>query len=279
MKKIIAAFDGLKFSEATKEYAVYMSKHCNAHLVGVFLDDFTHHSYTYADVAAFGGKWEEKVRALDREDNEKRNLSVQLFEDACKPAGLNYSIHRDKNIAFQDLLQETIYSDLLIISSSETFTGYEHPAPTRFMKDLLAEAECPVMVVPYTYKPIQKLVLLYDGHPSSVHAVKMFSYLFPALKQLPTEVLTVKEEQESLHLPDNRLMKEFMKRHYPDAKYTVLKGEAENEITTYLKLQNADVLVILGAYERSMVSRWFKRSMADSLLSEVNIPLFIAHKK
>jgi hypothetical protein len=279
MKKIIAAFDGLRLSESTKEYSIYMAKHCNAHLVGVFLDDFTLQSYTYADVAAYGSKWEEKVNVFDKEDKEKRDISVQLFEDACQEAGLNYSVHRDKNIAFQDLLHETIFSDLLIISSNETFTNYPQPAPTRFLKDLLAEAECPVMVVPYAYKPIQKLVLLYDGNPSSVHALKMFSYLFPALKPLETEVITVKEEKQNLHLPDNRLMKEFMKRHFPDANYIVLKGDAEDEITTYLKMQNAEVLAVLGAYDRSMVSRWFKRSMADSLLANVNVPLFIAHKK
>jgi len=134
MKKIIAAFDGLRLSESTKEYSIYMAKHCNAHLVGVFLDDFTLQSYTYADVAAYGSKWEEKVNILDREDKEKRNLSVQLFEDACQHAGIDYSVHRDKNIAFQDLLHETTFSDLLIINSNETFTNYPQPAPTRFFK-------------------------------------------------------------------------------------------------------------------------------------------------
>src|SRR3954462_14680589 len=158
MKKIIAAFDGLRFSESTKEYSIYMAKHCNAHLVGVFLDDFTLQSYTYAEVAAYGSKWAEKANALDKEDKENRNLSVQLFEDACQEAGLNYSVHRNKNIAFQDLLHETIFSDLLIIDSNEKFPNYPQPAPTRFLKDLLAEAECPVIVVPSTYKPVQKLI-------------------------------------------------------------------------------------------------------------------------
>src|SRR4051794_14038998 len=103
MKKIIAAFDGLRFSESTKEYSIYMAMHSDAHLVGVFLDDFTLHSYTYADLASYGSKWEEKVDVLNKEDKEKRDLSVELFEDACRQVGLNYSVHRDKDIAFNDL--------------------------------------------------------------------------------------------------------------------------------------------------------------------------------
>ena len=36
MKKIIAAFDGLKFSKSTRDYAIQIAKENNAHLVGVF---------------------------------------------------------------------------------------------------------------------------------------------------------------------------------------------------------------------------------------------------
>jgi len=34
MKKIIAAFDGLKYSEATKDYAIHLAKQTNTPLVG-----------------------------------------------------------------------------------------------------------------------------------------------------------------------------------------------------------------------------------------------------
>jgi K+-sensing histidine kinase KdpD len=126
---------------------------------------------------------------------------------------------------------------------------------------------------------IDKIILLYDGEPSSVYAIKMFSYLLPQLKYLDTEVVTVKSEKRSLHLPDNRLMKEFMKRHFPNAFYKVMKGYAEDEIVKYLKQQNENTLVVLGAYRRNSVSRWFRESMADILMKELKLPLFIAHNK
>ena len=36
MKKIIAAFDGLKFSDGAKDYAVHFAKITKAHLVNIF---------------------------------------------------------------------------------------------------------------------------------------------------------------------------------------------------------------------------------------------------
>ena len=53
---------------------------------------------------------------------------------------------------------------------------------------------------------------------------------FESLKHLPTEVVTVKWMKKDLHIPDNKLLKEFMKRHYPKAIFTVLQGLAEIEI-------------------------------------------------
>ena len=50
MKKIIAAFDGLKYNEATAEYAINIAKQSNAHLVGIFLDDLIYHSYRFKDL-------------------------------------------------------------------------------------------------------------------------------------------------------------------------------------------------------------------------------------
>jgi nucleotide-binding universal stress UspA family protein len=280
MKKIIAAFDGFKFSESTRDYAIQLASQSGAHLVGVFLDDFTYTSYKIYDlVYESGGLIGSAKKRLDKKDAKKRGIAVNDFETKCKKAGIQYTIHRDRSVAIQELLHESIYADLLIIDSRETLTNYPEKIPTEFIRDLLSQVQCPVMLVPHVYKPVSKLVLLYDGEPSSVHAIKMFSYTLAALKQYPAEVVSVNPSKQTLHMPDNKLMKEFMKRHFPDAAYTVLKGLAEPEIVNYLKVQKETPLVVLGAYQRGRVSRWFRESMADVLMKELKFPLFIAHNK
>ena len=280
MKKIIAAIDGLKFSDSAVQYAIHLAKETNAHLVGVFLDDFTYHSYKIYDLVSKSGSVdEEKHQRLENKDQRTRDESVNQFSKACREAGLNCSIHHDRSIALHELLHESIYADLLVIGNKETLTHYEETIPTRFIRELLSEIQCPVLVVPQKYKPFEKIVLLYDGQPSSVHAIRTFSYLFPELKYLETEVISVKGAQNNRHVPDNHLMKEFMKRHFPQVHYTVLNGYADIEIPKNLKAQEDNMLVVLGAYERSRVSRWFRESMADVLMEQINTPLFIAHSK
>ena len=133
--------------------------------------------------------------------------------------------------------------------------------------------------MPAAYQDLSKVILLYDGEPSSVHAIKMYSYMLAPLQDLETEVLSVNDPGVGLHLDDNRLMKEFMKRHFPAAAYKVMEGMPEDKILTYLQYQPAGTLVVLGAYRRSAVSRWFRASMADVLMKMLTLPLFIAHNK
>lgn len=279
MKKIIAAFDGLKFNEAAMKYAVSAATDASAHLTGIFLEDFMYHSFHLYDLVSDKGFSQAKLKRLEEQDRTLRKLSVEKFEKFCSSNGLQFSVHHDKSTAVNEILHESIYADLLVINRNENLSHYDEPQPSRFMRELLVNMHCPVLLTPDKFKPLKKIYLLYDGKPSSVHAVKMFSYMFDGLKQLNTEVITVKGMEDNLHIPDNRLFKEFMKRHFPKAKYKVLQGFAEEEIVRYLKDKNEDSMVVVGAYQRGSVSRWFRQSMADVLMKELNMPLFIAHSK
>lgn len=280
MKKFLAVFDGYKMSKSTLQYSIELAKLENAHLVGVFLDEFIYHSYSVYKVMTTEKDAENVLEKLDEKDNKLRDESVMQFQKECGKAGIQYSIHRDKNLALQELKEESMFADLVIINEYETFTRYKEKPPGRFIKDLLGDIQCPVLVVPGSYKEIDKILLLYDGAPSSLYAIKMFSYLLNHLKSLPVEVYTVKENyMATLRLPGNKRMREFIKWHFPKATITVEKGIAEEQIPGYLRNHKENELVIMGAYRRGEISRWFKTSMADILMRETEMPLFIAHNK
>ena len=279
MKKISAAFDGLKFSEGTMAYAIKIAESSKALLSGVFLESFLYHSYKLFDMVGAQGISEVKMKHLLEKDAATRKESAAIFEQACKSADINYTIHHDKNFALQELLKESIYSDLVLVGAGETLSHFTEDSPTQFIRDFLADMQSPVLIVPREYKEIEKVVLLYDGKPSSVYAIKMFNYMMPWLRGKETEVISVTDPKNAQDLPDEELIKEFITCHYPNASYTLLKGDAEDEIITYLKNSNKNALLVSGAYTRGQVSRWFKTSMADLLMKEIDMPLFIAHNK
>jgi nucleotide-binding universal stress UspA family protein len=279
MKKFIVAIDGLQYSQAAVLYAVRFTKENKAHLTGVFLNDITYHSYKIYELITDEGVSGPRQKELEEKDERTRAEAKLRFEKTCQEAGIEYTVHKDRNIAIQELLHESIYADLLIIDKNETFTHYNENPPTRFIRELLEQVQCPVMIVPSEYTAINKIMLLYDGEPSSVYAIKMIDYTIEAAKKYAAEVLSVTDFEDSLHLPDNRLMKEFMKRHFPNAVYKVSKGLPEVEILKSLATEPPGTMIVLGAYQRGMISRWFRQSMADLLLKQLQLPLFIAHNK
>ncbi|HUM66673.1 MAG TPA: hypothetical protein PLV32_12530 [Chitinophagaceae bacterium] len=174
MKKFLAVFDGFKISGSTMDYAIQLTKAANAHLVGLFLDEFLYRSYNVSAVIKKYDDYEAAIKLLDEKDKKKRDAAVSRFQKACGKAGIKFSIRRSTSIAIQDLKHESMFADMIII------------------KDLLADVQCPVLVVPEKFKAIDKIVMLYDGGPSALYACKMFSYLLGDLVHQPIEVLTIK---------------------------------------------------------------------------------------
>lgn len=280
MKKFLAVFDGYKLSESTLSYAIRLTKSTNAHLTGIFLNEFIYHSYDIQEIMSKHKNYEKVIAELNKQDDEKREKAASEFAEICEKEGIQYSVHKNKNIAIQELKGESMFADLVIIDENETFSKYSENPPTRFIKELLSGTQCPVMVVPENFNPINRIILLYDGAPASLHAIKMFSYVLGNPQNLSVEVLTVREKKKTeLFLPGHKLMREFIKRHFPKAKFVTAKGDPEEEIVKYLKTHHQNGLVVLGAYQRSDLSRWFKISMADILMKNLKMPLFIAHNK
>lgn len=275
MNKIIAAIDSLRPSDATMQYAIDLAKKNGAHLVGVFLDDYSYTSYTIYDLVK-EGEMVRSARRMDDKDVKTRAQSAARFRQSCTEAGIAFSIHHDKGYAMDDLVHETTFADLLIIDIRETLEHYPQKAPTDFIKELLIKSNCPVIIVPHVFKTVEQVIFLYDGELSSVRALKSFHYAIPAFIPYKLKTLFVNWTGIGNHLPDDHLLKEWMKRHHENVEYLILQGDPEEEIVNFLREQKEVSLVILGAYRRSRLSRWLKPSKADILMRELKTLLFVA---
>lgn len=277
MNKIVAAFDGLRFSEATLRQAIDLCRDGQAHLVGVFLHEFYQQGYLFAEqvmVATMNGK--DIIEAVRRQDDETYRASVRHFGEACAKAGVGHTIHDRKETALKDLVRETLFADLLVIDPRDTFSSLQAAAPGWFVHVLLRETHCPVLAVAKKEQRIEHAVFLYDGEASSIHAMKMFSYLFPAFREKKVDILTVKTDTTNLHVPHHELVHEWVKRHYPAARFRTYEGNS-SQLITLVQEQEEGCIVVAGAYERSRVSMLFRQSLADDLVNQVKAPVFIAH--
>ncbi|QTE38848.1 universal stress protein [Mucilaginibacter gossypii] len=278
MKKISAAFDGLKFSQATLDYAIELASRDHMVINGVFLEDFLYHSFDIFDMVGSQGVSGDKLNRLLRKDRTTCDRTIALFEKICAEKQVSYVVHKDKSFAINELIKESIYSDLTVINVVETLNHYYQERPAPFIKEFLAGAQSPVLVVPPVYHSIKRIIILYDGHPSSVFALKTFNSLFPWANKYPAEVVCVSQRPLAL-LPDGNLIGEYVRCHYDDLVTTQLTGDPEDVLLDWLKKADPGAVVVMGAYSRGAVSRMFNNSMANKLMEVLDLPLFIAHSK
>ncbi|MBK9730726.1 MAG: universal stress protein [Chitinophagaceae bacterium] len=275
MKKILVAFDGTVFSEGALEYAFHLSGNEGAMIVGVFIEDLSYVGYATLfgeDYFTFNAALLEK---MEHEDDGKFSESISKFESICKQRGISYQVHLDKGVPVNELVRESLFADLIVIGYRTFFSNVMGEAS--FLKDVLLDAECPVMAVPDQFNPMESLLLSFDGKAPSVYAIKQFTQLFPNLSQeLPATILSITRTKEEV-LDYQNLMQEYISIHYRHVETENFTGEAEEAILNIAeRLKNP--LIIMGAFGRNAVSRFFSRSAASKLLKNQSLPIFVSHK-
>ena len=99
MKKIIAAFDGLKYAESTEAYAVQIAQSEKMHLCGIFLEDPTYTSYKIYDLVTKEGVNSTQLKKLEAQDKITRTKATDNFDAACSKAGLPHATHHEHKTA------------------------------------------------------------------------------------------------------------------------------------------------------------------------------------
>jgi len=129
---------------------------------------------------------------------------------------------------------------------------------------------------PYSFDHIETILFTYNGTKSSVFAIKQFCYLFPELRQKKAVVVCVRNDGEGA-IDEQFRMKEWLKNHYSGVEYVLLKGDPSDELFGYL-IEKKDAIVVMGAFGRGTLSRFFKPSHARLVVKTINLPIFIAHQ-
>lgn len=279
MKKIIVAIDALKYNDSALEYAIQLANQSGGLILGVFLHDL---SYVYADLPGIFDLVPVEYSNIikkQNEDNEKLSLNLKLFNDRCKKENIKHKAHmHDGTNIINFLMNESLFADILIIDEHLSFTYVGAHQLSDFLIDVLEDAKCPVLVVPDKYQPIEKVFLCYDGSPSSVYAIKMYSYLFPDWNDISTTLVSF-NENSSKHLSNSENIKDLLNQHFLNLSIDVEhEKKAGDAVFSFFKLHEENGFIVLGAYGRGAFSRFLKKSMANTILKEIKVPVFITHE-
>lgn len=278
MEKILVIIDAKEVNTATIEFAAYIARLTGSKLTGLFLKNKD------AEPAFSLPKPQKHFTASELISSKITNRciddNVQFFIKACERRGVHSEVsiegqtETNKSSPLEEAVDESRFSDLAILDANTSLKDEAEALPTNFVKKFLNEAECPVVLAPAEFNGIDEVIFCYDGSKSAVFAIKQFCYLFPQFSKKKLTVLEVEDKIE--HSRRKEKMLEWLQRHYRDVNFHLLKGTASDELLKYL-LGKKDSFVVMGAYGRSTLSNFFKKSSANLIIQVVDVPLFISH--
>lgn len=278
MEKILLPLDGRHLDLNILRFACYIAEITRSTLTGAFVEDL--YIYNVPALDQLEPVTFEEKREFNRFQQSQDVLDpatdgIQLFKEACKKTGVRCEVFQ---FTLQQIINESRFSDLIILDPRINGDFMLDGAPSGFVKDLLGSTECPVIVAPENYHEIQEIIHTYDGSRSSVFSIKQFTYLFPELTSLKCTLLKVNKNDEwTIEKEDE--MKQWLKSHYSQCGFEVLHGKVEDELERYLEDDSKKyAFVTMGAYGRNTFSNLIRESKANVLIRNMRLPVFISHQ-
>jgi len=280
MKKILLVLNGPQAPVHIITAAVEIAKADKAFLHALFLvPAISRPTLLYPfinDLALTGTEWSKQ--SIEQEDQHQANDSIRLFKDACTAANVFFKISPDGDISFEQLIHHTAFADLIITDAGADFPETPSMPLTVSLGDLLADAHCPVLLLQEEIKQPDRVIFSYDGSFSSVHAIKMFSYVFPEWRATPATLLCVLP-RENARMEYEEYIKDLLPQHFTSLNVQLLIGDAKKELLKTITNSGPNTLVVMGAYGRTAIGRLFHKSLSNTLLKETKAALFISHER
>lgn len=271
MKKVIIAFDGGHFSEAAFDFLCRINAQQPVLAVGVFLPAVDYAELLFS-IGGIGGPIYYQDVALNNTTVIEKNIAH--FTESCLKNGIEYRVHPDmQRHVIDEVKTESRYADLLIVGSDLFYENLGEDTQDEYLEKVLHHAECPVILVPANCQFPDSIVIAWDGKPASAFALRQFAYLFGHLANVKTTVVYVGNTMP----PDTSLLEELAARHFSNLEVLHLQTDAKVYFNTWLSEQ-PNPMLITGAFGRSAMSEFVKKSFIGQTIHNYNIPIFVSHR-
>ena len=272
MEKILLVINARRPAVLSIDFACRIANFAQAKLTGLLIENI------YAEYIP-GGIGEDSYFTASSEATATTidtDRSIRIFKEECLRNGIESDIYVDAGEPIQEIIFESRFADLLIVDPDISFYNRQESPPSHFIKEILAKSECPVLLAPESFESIDEVVFCYDGSASSVFAIKQLTYLVPELHGRKALLLEVGVRSEIEFTEGHRRMMDWLRSHYNSVYYHLLKGDVKEQLYNYFFMKKK-VLVVIGAYGRSVLSSFFRKSNADVLIRMLDLPVFVTH--
>lgn len=248
MNKITVLLDGSRASESLLDCIDQSFGNEETTLVGVVpqtgtaMDILTSITQTRNEPGKYA--WYDQLRRIYVQNKDNDPVFIERFLDKCQQLQLRTRILYHDDSDSRNLLRETTFSDLLVLSAAMFKPDSKLSAPPRQQLQLLRGAGCPILVVPEKYAEIESYLLVYEGSFSCMKTIKQFSALLSEQARKSRITLAIIGEKSQQENEEERLLMEYAQIHFPKLGVLHLSENPEEEIIYNAREDDGALLVV-----------------------------------
>jgi hypothetical protein len=163
MEKILLAIDATNPDKNALEFACFLGCLTKSKITGVFLENLAAeekpvlkqmHGIGYVD-------WE-----IDEQSDEHKakmeliEKNITYFKDGCINGGVSYSVHRDRGVPANELIEESRFADILVVDAETSFNKSYQGTPTKLLSLLQKALRLLMKLFLLTMVPLLPFLLL-----------------------------------------------------------------------------------------------------------------------
>lgn len=285
MKRILLCTDGSIFAQSSYRYAAWLAPRLDAHVDVLYVTDVR--SQKVASTGDLSGSIgidadRELLNKLVDLEHEKAKLNHQRSKLLMEKAKQFFEAEGIQNANFihetgflVDIFHEfEAQADLIMLGKRGEAAEFASGHLGANLERIIRASRKPCLVTSRQFKPIERLLLAYDGSPSGQ---KMLRFLTesPAFKGLELYIVTVAKNAED----KTAIARIEEAKHQAQAAgfepvCCLIEGNPETAIAQYAEENNISLL-LMGAYGHSRIRHLVIGSTTAQLIRSSHIPVLL----
>ncbi len=276
MKKLMVCSDGSGYSSVSCEFAAWIAGKCSASVDILYVTDIRQYEMPIvADISGSLGAqpYLNLVSQLQQVEKLKVEVVEQTARKTMEQAGfsgeLNF-IHEEGTLVDKvEELQDK--SDLILIGKRGMNSEAAKKHLGSSLERVLRASKKPVLVTNRAFRPINKVMIAFDGTPSSRRALD-FVASAKVFEDCWISVVSVAEKgrPSAGEMADEAAGKLLAAGH--GCERVVLGGQVAEAIYDYSEKANID-MIAMGAFGQNRIHEFFLGSTTTELLRTRNMPI------
>jgi nucleotide-binding universal stress UspA family protein len=273
VRRILVALSGTPCTPVAIAQAIELAQRHEASVTGVTVVDLP--SLSDVGPIPLGGSAAAHSLAEHRMQitQERVEEEVADFEKACRDASISYAVDRESGDPFDLLLELWRYHDLTIIGLRGLFEyGVVHHPDDEIVR-LIAHGVRPIIAVSNEHRPVNRVLIAYNGSPESAMAMKRFAQT----RLWPDVTIKVAcfgfDDDKALPLLTNAAA--YLRAHGYEPEAESLPSYPKEGLLRHCREWKAD-LVVMGSTSRSRIMKLVMGETALEALIHADVPLFLS---